>query len=288
MSLYFRRTTFKYASFFCKSFSSQEQQHIDIKYLENTGIAILGLNRPERKNALNRAMQSHLLQSINHFKTMKQLRVVVISSLVPNIFCAGADIKERSNMQENEIDSYVSGLRSLMDEISRLPVPTIAALDGSAFGGGLELALACDLRIFADNVKVGLVETKLGILPGAGGTYRLPRLIGPMYAKELIFTGRIIDAKEAKQLNMINYLVYQNELGSAALEKGLNLAQEIARQAPLGVRMAKQSIDQSLEVDIETSHSIERACYEKVILTNDRLEGIQSFLEKRAPRFKGE
>lgn len=164
----------------------------------------------------------------------------------------------------------------------------LAALDGTALGGGLEMALACDFRVAANNTKLGLVETKLAIIPGAGGTQRLPRIVGPSLAKELIFTARIFNGEEAHKMEIVNHAVPQNEAGDAAFQKCLQIASEILPNGPIGVRMAKLAIDKGLQVDLATGYLIEEACYAQVIPTKDRLEGLKAFAEKRKPVYKGE
>ena len=165
-----------------------------------------------------------------------------------------------------------------------MPQPVIAAVNGYAFGGGTELALACDIRVAAENAKFGLTETSLGIIPGAGGTQRLPRLVGKGRAKELIFTARRIDASEAKEIGLAEYEVTSDSL----LEKAYELAEQIVRNAPIALAQAKFAIDKGYEVDLQTGLSIEQNAYEITIPTRDRLEGLQAFKEKRAPQYKGE
>ncbi|XP_037393813.1 enoyl-CoA hydratase domain-containing protein 2, mitochondrial isoform X2 [Pygocentrus nattereri] len=215
-------------------------------------------------------------------------RVVIFRSLVPRVFCAGADLKERAQMSNSEAELFVHGLRSLMNEIAALPMPTIAAVDGFALGGGLELALACDLRTMAYTAQVGLIETTRGLLPGAGGSQRLPRAVGFAKAKELIFTGRHVGGQEALELGLVNRAVPQNESGDAAHREALNLAREILPQAPVAVRMAKAAINRGIEVDIASGMAIEGMCYARVIPTRDRQEGMAAFIEKRTPRYTGE
>ncbi|KRT80120.1 hypothetical protein AMK59_6382, partial [Oryctes borbonicus] len=174
-----------------------------------------------------------------------------------------------------------------MNSIHHLSIPVIAALDGSALGGGLEMALACDLRVASTNCKMGLVETKLAIIPGAGGTQRLPRLINPAIAKELIFTARIFNGREAKEMGIVNHAVDQNATNDAAYLKSLDIAREIIPNGPVGVKMAKAAINRGLEVDLATGLSFEEACYAQVIPTKDRLEGLAAFREKRSPKYIG-
>ncbi|XP_036750536.2 methylglutaconyl-CoA hydratase, mitochondrial isoform X3 [Manis pentadactyla] len=200
----------------------------------------------------------------------------------------GADLKERVKMNSSEVGAFVSKLRSVINEIANLPVPTIAAIDGLALGGGLELALACDIRVAASSAKMGLVETKLAIIPGGGGTQRLPRAIGMSLAKELIFSARVLDGQEAKAVGLISHVLEQNQEGDAAYRKALDLAREFLPQGPVAMRVAKLAINQGMEVDLVTGLAIEEACYAQTILTKDRLEGLLAFKEKRSPRYKGE
>ncbi|KAM7092128.1 methylglutaconyl-CoA hydratase, mitochondrial isoform 5-T6 [Molossus nigricans] len=171
---------------------------------------------------------------------------------------------------------------------ANLPVPTIAAIDGLALGGGLELALACDIRVAASSAKMGLVETKLAIIPGGGGTQRLPRIIGTSLAKELIFSARVLDGQEAKAVGLISHVLEQNAEGDAAYRKALDLAREFLPQGPVAMRVAKLAINQGMEVDLITGLAIEEACYAQTIPTKDRLEGLLAFKEKRSPRYRGE
>ncbi|XP_073090046.1 enoyl-CoA hydratase domain-containing protein 2, mitochondrial isoform X15 [Manis javanica] len=200
----------------------------------------------------------------------------------------GADLKEREQMSEAEVGVFIHRLRGLMNEIA-FPAPTIAAMDGFALGGGLELALACDLRVAAASSAVmGLIETTRGLLPGAGGTQRLPRCLGVALAKELIFTGRRLSGAQAQALGLVNHAVAPNEEGDAAYHRALALAQEILPQAPIAVRLGKVAIDRGIEVDIASGMAIEGICYAQNIPTRDRLEGMAAFREKRPPQFLGE
>jgi methylglutaconyl-CoA hydratase len=258
--------------------------------LEETdnGIVVLELKRPEAKNALNRTLASNFFRAIESVKYDKNVRVLIVRSMVPGIFCAGADLKERLKLTNLEVKIFVSQLRSLTDAVESLPMPVIAAVDGAAVGGGFELALACDIRTASDNAKLGLVETKLAIIPGAGGTQRLPRLIGPAFAKELIFTAKTLTGTEALEMGIVNYTVKQNNEGNAAYLKALEVAREIVPNGPLSVRLAKVAINTGLEVDISTGNIIEEACYAQVVPTKDRVEGLVAFQEKRTPIYTGE
>lgn len=260
-----------------------------VEHLEGnqTGITILSLNRPEAKNSFSRGLVETFSDILSELKLDTESRVVILRSSTPGIFCAGADLKERKGMAEEDVGAFVTSLREMLRNIEQLPMPVIAALDGAALGGGLEMALACDMRTAAGNTKMGLVETKLAILPGAGGTQRLPRILSPALAKELIFTGRIFSGNEAKEMGIVNHAVPQNETKDAAYQKAVTLAEEILPNGPLGVRMAKLAIDKGMQVDLTTGYSIEEVCYAQVIPTKDRLEGLQAFAEKRKPVYKG-
>ncbi|KPM04051.1 enoyl-CoA hydratase domain-containing protein 2, mitochondrial-like protein [Sarcoptes scabiei] len=246
------------------------------------------MNRPKAANSLSRSMVRALNQSIYQLAKDDEIRVLIIRSAVPGVFCAGADLKERSTMHIKEIPLFVAKLRSVSTAIADFPHPTIAAIDGAALGGGLEYALATDIRVASLNAKMGLVETKLAIIPGAGGTQRLPRLIPINIAKELIFTGRIIDGSQAFQYGLVNYCVAQNETNDGAYLKAVSLAEEMLKNGPLALRWAKMAINRGSEVDINTGLAIEGACYAQLVNTKDRIEGLESFKEKRPPNYQGE
>jgi methylglutaconyl-CoA hydratase len=187
-------------------------------------------------------------------------------------------------MSPEETEAFVQGLRGAFTEVEDLPMPVIAALEGAAFGGGLELALAADLRVAGAEARMGLVETALAIIPGAGGTQRLPRLIGATRAKELIFTARRIGASEAGQLGLVNQVTPAGE----ALGAALALAREILPNGPVALRMAKQAVNRGLDLDRDAGLALEQACYAQVIPTQDRQEGLAAFREKRKPLYRGQ
>jgi methylglutaconyl-CoA hydratase len=250
----------------------------------DAGIVLLGLDRPSAKNALGRQLLSEFRGELRLLHTDPAARVVIVHSLVPGVFCAGADLKERAGMSPEEAAAFVQGIRAAFTELEALPMPVIAVLDGAAFGGGLELALAADLRVAGDGSQIGLVETALAIIPGGGGTQRLPRLIGISRAKELIFTARRFGAKEAGRLGLVDRVV----AAGTALESALALAREILPNGPIALRLAKKAISQGVELELAEGLALEEACYAQVIPTQDRLEGLAAFREKRTPRFKGE
>ncbi|KAF7690153.1 enoyl-CoA hydratase domain-containing protein 2, mitochondrial isoform X1 [Silurus meridionalis] len=275
---------------FSRAFSAVPNPEVDLSRLEGKdhGIVEILMQRERARNSLGRVFVAQMRELVSGLHHDASVRVVIFRSLVPGVFCAGADLKERAQMSNSEAEHFVHGLRSLMNEIAVLPMPTIAALDGFALGGGLELALACDLRTAAYTAQVGLIETTRGLLPGAGGSQRLPRAVGFAVAKELIFTGRRVGGEQALQLGLVNRAVPQNQSGDAAHKEALSLAQEILPQAPLAVRMAKEAINRGIEVDIASGMAIEGMCYARVIPTRDRQEGMAAFIEKRQPIYTGE
>jgi methylglutaconyl-CoA hydratase len=251
---------------------------------DDAGIILLGLDRPAAKNALGRQLMDEFRRALADLRSDPAVRVVVVHSLVSGVFCAGADLKERAGMAQAEAAAFVQGLRAAFTELEDLPMPVITALEGAAFGGGLELALASDLRVAGTDAKMGLVETALAIIPGAGGTQRLPRLIGAARAKELIFTARRIGAVEAGRLGLVDRVVP----AGGALDAALALAREILPNGPVALRMAKQAVNRGLDLDRDSGLALEQACYAQVIPTKDRLEGLAAFREKRKPLYRGE
>ncbi|QSO49460.1 enoyl-CoA hydratase [Alicyclobacillus mengziensis] len=250
---------------------------------EDDGIVTLTLNREDAANALSRDLLLCLRDHAEDLRARTDVRVVVITGAGERAFCAGADLKERRGMNEDQVRGAVALIRSTIHALSTLPQPVIAAVGGVAFGGGTELALAADLRVAADNAVFGLTETSLAIIPGAGGTQRLARLVGVAKAKELIFTARRIDAVTALELGIVNQVVKKGELSAKVHE----LAQEIQKNGPIAVRQAKLAIDRGADVDLNTGLAIEALAYEVVIPTEDRLEGLAAFAEKRKPQYKG-
>lgn len=273
----------------CASNGTARDPEIQVRALAgpDQGITEILMNRPHARNALGNVFVSELLEALAQLQEDRQVRVLIFRSGVKGVFCAGADLKEREQMSEAEVGVFVQRLRGLMSQIAAFPAPTIAAMDGFALGGGLELALACDLRVAASSAVMGLIETTRGLLPGAGGTQRLPRCLGVALAKELIFTGRRLNGAQAQALGLVNHSVAQNEEGNAAYHRARELAQEILPQAPIAVRLGKVAIDRGMEVDIASGMAIEGICYAQNIPTRDRLEGMAAFREKRPPRFVG-
>ncbi|MBR3120130.1 enoyl-CoA hydratase [Oceanobacillus profundus] len=246
-------------------------------------VAVLTLNRPEAANALSHALLVALNEAIKEINQNKSIYCTVITGAGEKAFCAGADLKERKGMSEDEVMKAVRYIGETVTAIEGMNMPVIAAINGAAYGGGLELALSCDIRIAAQNIKLGLTETSLAIIPGAGGTQRLPRLIGTGHAKRLIFTAKPIDASEAISIGLVEQTAEQADL----LTDALVLAKTIASNGPIALKQAKIAINNGTQTDIKEGLDIERACYAETIPTVDRVEGLQAFKEKRKPLYKG-
>jgi methylglutaconyl-CoA hydratase len=248
------------------------------------GIAVVTFQRPEAANALSVQMLIELQEILEQLHANTSIRCVVVTGQGEKAFCAGADLKERANMETGEVRKTVALIRRVISGFAALPMPVIAAVNGVALGGGTELALACDIRFSAKQAVFGLTETSLGIIPGAGGTQRLPRQIGKGRAKELIYTAKRITAQEAETLGLVEHVVDKEVL----MDKVVEMARQIAQNAPIAITQAKIAIDSGTAVDLETGLMIEQLAYEITIPTSDRLEGLQAFKEKRQPKFKGE
>ncbi|MEK5230590.1 enoyl-CoA hydratase [Lysinibacillus sp. FSL K6-0232] len=246
-------------------------------------IGLITLSRPEAANAMSVQLLRELSDTLDQINGDPAVRVVLLTGAGEKAFCAGADLKERKGMSDRQVKQIVQLIGATVAKVEALAQPVIAVLNGVAFGGGLELALACDLRLAATHVKLGLTETSLGIIPGAGGTQRLPRLIGVGKAKELIYTARRLNADEAQSFGIVEYVYDGREL----LEKAQQLAQEMAKNAPLSLIQAKIAINQGVEVELATGLKIESLAYSALIPTEDRLEGLLAFQEKRAPQYSG-
>ncbi|MBR9980771.1 MAG: enoyl-CoA hydratase/isomerase family protein [Desulfatitalea sp.] len=245
-------------------------------------VATIRLNRPEVMNAFNFDMLRSLSRHLDTLRFDPAIRVVIITG-AGKAFSAGADLKERAGMTPEQVRAFIFQIRRLMDDVEQFNKPIIAAVNGVALGGGTELALAADIRIAAESATMGLTETRLAIIPGAGGTQRLPRLVGKGIAKEMIFTGRRIDAQEAMRIGLVNQ-VHPPEALMGACQR---LAEEICASGPIAVEQAKYAINRGLETDLNTGLAIESNAYWICIPTEDRLEGLTAFREKRKPIYKG-
>jgi enoyl-CoA hydratase/carnithine racemase len=246
-------------------------------------VAVITLNRPEVMNSINFDLLKTLQDVIWQIRFQKDIRAVIITGAGEKAFCAGADLKERAGMTQEEVKKYIYTIRTLFTEIESLNKPVIAAINGVALGGGTELLLACDIRIAAMNATMGLTETRLAIIPGAGGTQRLPRLIGRGKAKELILTGRRVDGKEAHAIGLVN-TICESEL---LMDEARKMAAMICEGGPIAIEQAKYAIDAGLETDLHTGLTIESNAYWITIPTEDRTEGLAAFREKRKPVYKG-
>lgn len=246
------------------------------------GVLTITLNRAQRMNALSRALVDALIEALDASVHDASVRILVLRG-EGRAFCAGADLKERAEMQPDEVVTFVSKLRAMMEKIRKHPKVTIAHITGFALGGGLEMALACDLRYAAADVKIGLTEAGLGIIPGAGGTQYLARIAGLSTAKMLIFKAKPILTQEAKQLGIVDVCGTPEEV----LQRLADDTQAMASNAPLALQAAKMAIDMGFETGIENGLAIEKVCYDRVIPTEDRLEGLRAFKEKRKPVYRG-
>lgn len=248
------------------------------------GIYRLTLVRPDAMNALNAETVAALMETASSLHTDPAARVVIVVGLGDRAFSAGADLKERAGMRADEAAAAVAAISRAIQAVAAIPVPTIAAINGAALGGGLELALACDIRIAASTAILGLPETTLAIIPGGGGTQRLPRVAGIARAKELIFTGRRFSAADALGYGIIHEVVAPDELRTRAAA----LARTIASNGPIAVRAAKEAIVRGAEMSVQDGISLEQELYARTIDTKDRLEGLAAFREKRPPVYLGE
>jgi methylglutaconyl-CoA hydratase len=246
-------------------------------------VVTVTLNRAEQMNAMSRALLESFCAAIEGVAVRRDVRAVIVCGAGGKAFSAGADLKERAGMSETETRSFLRLIRGTMDLVERLPMPTIAVVEGYAFGGGCELALSCDMRVLGAGAKIGLTECALGIIPGAGGTQRLPRLIGPSRAKELIFTARRLSAADALAVGLANHVVDPGKGHAKALE----IAGEITRCAPLAVEAAKAAIDGGLSTGIQEGLVLEQRAYEITLFTEDRREALAAFKEGRPAVFKG-
>ena len=250
---------------------------------EEAGIAVWTLNRPGVMNSLNFELLRALRDAVEGVRFRSEIRVIIVTGAGDRAFCAGADLKERATLSPVQVKEYILTIRSLFTEIENLSKPVIAAVNGVALGGGTELALASDIRIVSETASMGLTEARLAIIPGAGGTQRLPRLVGKGKAKELIFTGRRVDAQEALTIGMANQVSPPDML----LDRAREMAAMICETGPIAIEQAKYAINRGLETDLATGLAIESNAYWITIPTEDRLEGLAAFREKRKPVYKG-
>jgi enoyl-CoA hydratase len=255
-------------------------------YEVREGVALITLNRPERMNTLGGSMKDELRSAFfEHAREDESVRAVVLTGAGERAFCAGADIKERAVHSPTlpEFHLRQKATHELFRAIESFEKPVISAINGVALGGGLELALATDIRIAAATAKFGLPEARIGALPAAGGTQRLPRLVGPAWAKQLMFSCESIDTERALSIGLVTQVTAPGALLPTAFE----MARRIAANAPLSIRFIKHAVDMGLQTGIEAGLEYERFAAAIVVASEDRKEGMQAFVEKRAPVFRG-
>lgn len=247
-------------------------------------IAVWTLNRPDRMNALSRATVRQLGRLAREAALNKEIRAIILTGAGDKAFCAGADLKERQGMSMDDVRQFLGLYRETFGAIDAMPQPVIAAINGVAFGGGLELALACDLRVMSSTTQVGLTETSLAIIPGAGGTQRLPRVVGEAKAKEMILLAQRLDANTALSIGLVTRVAEANQ---SALECALALAEPLASAAPIAIAAALTAIDAASNMSLEEGLTVERGCYELTLRSEDRLEALAAFAAKRKPTYRG-
>jgi len=246
-------------------------------------VVTVELNRPEALNAMNTAMGEDLLRCFEDLHRSPTVRAVVFTGAGTKAFCVGGDLKEREGMTDEAWRAQHLIFEQGAARVLHCPVPVIAAVEGFAMGGGCELAVLSDMIVASESAVFAVPEVTRGIFPGIGGTQLLPRIIGAPAAKEMIFTGRRVDAREAKALGLVNHLVPKGQAKSKALE----IAATIAENGPIAVRQAKKAINWGSETDLETGMALAIEAYNNTVTTEDRLEGVRAFNEKRKPQFKG-
>jgi enoyl-CoA hydratase len=256
----------------------------NILFEKTEGIVIITINRPQKRNALNKETRVELREVLEVIKKDKDIRVLILTGAGDKSFISGADINEFREMTPLDMYNFMTTIgQQLYADLENLDIPVIAMINGFCLGGGCELAIACDIRIASDTAKFGLPEILLGIIPGGGATQRLTRLIGVGRTKELILTGKLIDPNEAERIGLVNKVVP----GERLKEEVMNLAENIAEKSPVTLRMAKKAINRSnesmLDMGLAYEAMVECLCFS----TEDRKEGMDAFIEKRKPMFCG-
>ncbi len=250
---------------------------------KNQGIATIHFNRPKALNALNRALLEELSQATDDIAQDMDIRVLVLTGTGDKSFIAGADIKELAELNALQGKAFSKLGQSVINKIGELPIPVIAAVNGYALGGGLEMALVCDFIYASETASVGLPETNLGLIPGFGGTQRLSRLIGPNQAKELIYSGKMMSADQALSVGLINQVCPADKL----MDEVTAIAQAIGSKGAVSLRAAKEAINNGLDTDLATGLKIEQDAFALCMVSEDAREGTQAFIEKRKAAFKG-
>ncbi|CAN5892272.1 enoyl-CoA hydratase [soil metagenome] len=255
----------------------------DILVEKKGHVAWVTLNRPEARNALSLAVNEQLSELEAELEHDSTVRAIVFTGAGDKAFCAGADLKERKGVPAAESGQYINAISAAINDLGAIRKPTIAMMNGSAYGGGLEIAIACDFRIIVEGAELGLTEVRLGIMPGAGGTQRLPRLIGEAHAKEMIMLGRRVSSQRALEIGLVNQVVPREQLVPAVEA----LLAELAACAPLSVVHAKSAIERGYGLPLEDALRIERECYDVTLYSRDRDEGLAAFAAGRPPRYEG-
>ena len=253
-----------------------------LKFEHNEGITVLKISAPKSLNALNSTILKELDDFVGHLDA--QTRVLIITGDGEKSFVAGADISEMAHLNEPQGQEFGRLGAQVFRRIELLPIPVIAAVNGFALGGGCELAMACDIRIASSKAKFGQPEVGLGIIPGFSGTYRLPKLIGQGYAKEMIYTGKVIRADEALRIGLVNAVYEPEELMGKAME----MAAMMLKNAAIAIRLAKQSINDGYDLDADAAIALENKLFGQCFATKDQKEGMDAFLNKRPAAFTGE
>lgn len=255
----------------------------NILFAVENGVATLTFNRPKALNALNGALIDELSDALEQVCANEEIRVLILTGAGEKSFVAGADITELATFGPLQAKTFARKGQAVISKLQALPIPVIAAVNGFALGGGSEMALACDFIYASENANFGLPEISLGIIPGFGGTQRLPRLIGANLAKEMIYTGKMIPAAEAREIGIVNR-VFAPE---ALMEEALKTARTIAAKGKVSLRAAKESINRGLDVNLATGLGIECDAFALCMASEDAKEGTAAFLEKRKAAFKG-
>jgi enoyl-CoA hydratase len=255
-----------------------------IRVEQRGAVAVWTINRPDRMNALSRSVLFALGTLGRDAAANASIRAIVVTGAGDRAFCAGADLKERQAMTDDDVRVQLDLYRSELAPLDRSPKPVVAAINGIAVGGGLELALLCDLRIAAAHAELGFPETSLGIIPGAGGTQRLPRIVGAARAKEMILLARRVSAAEALGWGLVNRVT---PAGKGVVDDAIEWIRPISEGAPIAQAAALEAIDRGFDADLETGLMLEKVHYERTIPTDDRREALAAFAAKRSPRFRG-
>lgn len=252
-----------------------------LTYEKSEGIGIIAINRPEALNALNKQVFKEIYSLLEEMEKDDGVKVIIITGKGNRAFVAGTDVKELENLSCNEARDLAILAKKSIDKIEASKKPVIAAINGFALGGGCELVMACDIRIASEKAKFGQPEINLGVIPGSGGTQRLPRLVGSSKAKRLIFTGEIVDSKIALEIGLIDLVVPNEKL----MDEAKKIAYVMATKSKIALALAKSAIQKGLDMDLQTALNYEIECFAQCFATEDQKEGMKAFLEKRKANF---